>query len=165
VGCKPWSIPSTANLDHMESFLLHSEDTQDFMEADRRHWVSWTFSACAVAIDASTRLPTETLKNIPSIVLHKTSSAVQGPKCHSQGLLPLIKQNPMVRLERRVKGYEAAHLSYLGSGEHISNLETRRFQPKLSFNSGSCGWKRRVPCLQRICLPKLTLWFSRMLAT
>jgi hypothetical protein len=34
---KPWSIPSTADLDHMESFLLHPEDTKDFMEADRHH--------------------------------------------------------------------------------------------------------------------------------
>jgi hypothetical protein len=80
---KPWFIPSTADLDHMESLLLHPEDTKAFVEADRRHWVNWTFSACAVAIDALTRIPIETLKNVPSIVLHETSSAVQGPECHA----------------------------------------------------------------------------------
>jgi hypothetical protein len=102
-GVEPWSIPSTADLDHMESLLVHS-DKHDFARLTRPKWVKWKFSACAVAIDALGRLPTRSLENVSSVVLHEDSIAVYGPECHSQGFVSLVAQNPRLRIKGRVKG-------------------------------------------------------------
>jgi hypothetical protein len=133
-NAEPWSVPSTADLDHMAGLLVHTEAVHDLeqrREADQYHRSDWNFSACAVAIDALSRLQSKTLKKVWSVVLHEGSPAVYGPECHVQGFIPLVEQYPRLRIERRVRGYQAAYLSRWGFSTSTSDLEQRRVQPAI----------------------------------
>jgi hypothetical protein len=118
----------------MESLLVHS-DKHDFARLTRLKWVKWKFSTCAVAIDALGRLPSRSLENASSVVLHEDSIAVYGPECHFQGFVPLVAQNPRLRIKRRVKGYEAAYLSRRGSSAAMIDLKERSIQPTVYFRT------------------------------
>ncbi|KAF4441803.1 hypothetical protein F53441_11930 [Fusarium austroafricanum] len=60
------------------------------------------FSATAAAIRFLGRLPLEQRTQIRRLTLQENSKSVNVPSLHAQGLVPFFKENPMLRVERRV---------------------------------------------------------------
>ena len=75
----------------------------------------WCFSACAVAIDAIQRLQTDCRRSLHAICLHEDAVAVAAPECHLRGLLSICRDNPSLKIDRRVRGFRAAFRSRWGS--------------------------------------------------
>ncbi|KAF4949130.1 hypothetical protein FGADI_9134 [Fusarium gaditjirri] len=69
---------------------------------DYRYREKIRFSATATAIRFFNRLPAERRSQIRRITLHEDSPSVSMPSLHAQGLVPLFKENPLLRVERRV---------------------------------------------------------------
>lgn len=60
------------------------------------------FSAAAVAIRFLKRLPVDARRQFRNVTLHEDLAAVGTPSAHVQGLAPFFKENPQLRVERRV---------------------------------------------------------------
>ncbi|KAI1009978.1 hypothetical protein LB503_011544 [Fusarium chuoi] len=59
------------------------------------------FSATAAAIRFLQRLPIGQRKQMRRIVLHEDLPSVNMPSRHTQGFIPFLKENPLLRVERR----------------------------------------------------------------
>ncbi|KAF5544184.1 hypothetical protein FNAPI_9494 [Fusarium napiforme] len=59
------------------------------------------FSATAAAIRFLQRLPISQRKRMRNIVLHEDLPSVNLASRHTQGLIPFLKENPLLRVERR----------------------------------------------------------------
>ncbi|KAI1045600.1 hypothetical protein LB505_014137 [Fusarium chuoi] len=59
------------------------------------------FSATAAAIRFLQRLPISRRKQMRRIVLHEDLPSVNMPSRHTQGFIPFLKENPLLRVERR----------------------------------------------------------------
>jgi len=108
---EPYHIPSDAELDNMEALLLDADDTTQFEKSCCTEWLEWNFSACAVAIHSIQRLPANIRTGLREIVLHEDCATVVMPERHLEGFLPFIRENPKLRIERRVRGYHSAFVS------------------------------------------------------
>ncbi|RBQ64857.1 hypothetical protein FVER53590_30449 [Fusarium verticillioides] len=59
------------------------------------------FSATAAAIRFLQRLPITQRKQMRRVVLHEDLPSVNLPSRHTQGFIPFLKENPLLRVERR----------------------------------------------------------------
>lgn len=64
--------------------------------------MEWRFSAAAAAIRFLENLSLDTLLGIRKMVLHEDRRSVALPESHAQGLIPFCRQNPDLRIERRL---------------------------------------------------------------
>ncbi|KAH7201099.1 hypothetical protein BKA60DRAFT_581926 [Fusarium oxysporum] len=112
---------------------------------DYRYLDKITFSATATAIRFLDRLPAEQRTQIRKLTLHEDSPSVNMPSLHAQGLVPLFKENPLLRVERRV--------SLFGCIDNFAGPNT--------------DWKTRAktrPFYGPSFLPKLQSWLIDALA-
>ncbi|OHE92938.1 hypothetical protein CORC01_11805 [Colletotrichum orchidophilum] len=96
-----WFIPSK---DDMES-LTHCFEMRRYSfkwAKTRKNRFNYRFSAAAVAIHFQRSMPERLRGQLRSIVLDEDHEAVAKPQCHALGLIPFCKQNPRLRIERRV---------------------------------------------------------------
>ncbi|KAM0554838.1 hypothetical protein ACHAPJ_006571 [Fusarium lateritium] len=67
------------------------------------------FSAVANAIRFLERLPVDQRTHIRSLILYEDFPSVNSPSAHAQGLAPFFKENPFLRVERRVSVLSCIH--------------------------------------------------------
>ncbi|KAH7230454.1 uncharacterized protein BKA55DRAFT_654355 [Fusarium redolens] len=103
---------------------------------DYRYRKKIRFSATASAIRFLQRLPVDQRIQIRRVTLHEDSPSVNMPSLHAQGLVPLFKENPLLRVERRVSVFGCIY-NFAGPSEDcITRAKTRplygpSFLPKL----------------------------------
>ena len=119
-GPEVWTIPSEDQVAELEKILGYGfedreeverwranadeYDSVEIMISEHFFWrrIGWRFSAAAAAIHFLKDLSLETLLGISKIVLHEDRRSVARPESHAQGLIPYCRQNPQLRIERRV---------------------------------------------------------------
>jgi hypothetical protein len=91
-----WIIPSEEELDEIEEVVdpCHPEG---FLEP-----VKWRYSAAAAAIFFLKSLRPGIRLRIRNILLHEDRESVAFPESHVLGLIPFCKENPRLRVDRRV---------------------------------------------------------------
>ncbi|RYP40951.1 hypothetical protein DL768_010560 [Monosporascus sp. mg162] len=128
-GPEPWLIPTECNLDRMfrdigYQNVAEGQSTKDYWESNCG---KYRFSAAATAIHFLRSIPNSRC-HIRKILLCEDYEAVAYPECHAKGLIPFCRENPELRIERRV------------------SLWRNIFQKSHWWDG--CDWERRVdfPC-------------------
>jgi hypothetical protein len=95
---RPWIIPSEERVEEMEAVLSYRWIT------DNDFWkrIDWRFSAVTAAIRFLASASSGTRLAMRQVVLHEDRTSVANPECHAEGLITFCKQNPRLRVERRV---------------------------------------------------------------
>ncbi|RSL47054.1 hypothetical protein CEP54_013593 [Fusarium duplospermum] len=140
---EPWDIPSKSELTAIGSELddkrvwgrmnrWHKEDDEK-----RRYREKFRFSAAAVAIRFLNSLSIHTRLQLRKMVVHEDHVSVAHPQRHAQGLIPFCRENPRLRIERRVdvlnaiiQQTELGHLSSLP----ISSRDEPNFRYRISYS-------------------------------
>ena len=138
-GPEAWAIPSEDRVWEIKKILVpdwaKGQVTEDYVsdlarsyeldEAEEARafrkfflWkrIQWRFSAAAAAIHFLGKLSDDTLLGIRKIVLHEDRRSVALPESHAQGLIPFCRQNPHIRIERRVSMWRVLLLENRGVG-------------------------------------------------
>ncbi|KAM5345934.1 hypothetical protein ACJ41O_011795 [Fusarium nematophilum] len=123
LGFKPWAIPSHSDLSKMGDQFGDANIWRHVQAWHHGHWINpgdrsyhpsnyppteflyrekLRFSAAAAAIRFLGRLPPSKRLQLRNVVLHEDHVAVGTPECHARGLIPFCKENPRLRVERRV---------------------------------------------------------------
>ncbi|RMJ16029.1 hypothetical protein BHE90_014521 [Fusarium euwallaceae] len=105
----PWAIPSQSELATM-GFELSDDCVWDRINRwrkgeyhdKRRYREKFRFSAAAVAIRFLDSLSIHKRLQLRNMVLHEDHFAVAQQERHARGLIPFCKENPRLRIERRV---------------------------------------------------------------
>jgi hypothetical protein len=106
----PWTIPSATDIINIERHLRispeeipgASDDLRWMMPAkESTNRLRWHFSAAAVAIEFISAHPHARV-HMRHVTLHEDLKSVSSPECHAQGLVPFCKENPALRIERRI---------------------------------------------------------------
>ncbi|RSL72429.1 hypothetical protein CEP53_001131 [Fusarium sp. AF-6] len=123
---EPWDIPSKSELTAMGSELddkhvwsrmnrWHKEDDEK-----QRYREKFRFSAVAIAIRFLNSLPIHQRLQLRKMAVHEDHVSVAHPQRHARGLIPFCRENPRLRIERRVdvpnaiiQQTELGHLSSL----------------------------------------------------
>jgi hypothetical protein len=99
---KPWAIPSQSEVNQMVDVLYgFSHHLVDSLLSGRDR-LKYRFSAAAAAIDFLESISGRVRQYIRNIVVHEDRYAVPYQSCHVEGLIPFCKENPRLRIERRV---------------------------------------------------------------
>ncbi|KAF4808233.1 hypothetical protein CGCSCA5_v012615 [Colletotrichum siamense] len=101
VECKieHWAVPSAGDM----QFLTINQGSNSSSTGSRlRDRTEYRFSAAAVAIHVLQCLPVSSRKHLRRVILNEDREAVADPQCHGLGLIPFCKENPLLRVERRV---------------------------------------------------------------
>ncbi|KAF9773370.1 hypothetical protein IL306_008842 [Fusarium sp. DS 682] len=103
------------------------------------------FSATAAAIRFLKRLPTSQGMQIRRLSLHEDLPSVNVPSRHVQGLVPLFKENPLLRVERRANVLGCVTSLCDSSSEVLSDFEEPRSRPhpqivNWDFTTNICSW-------------------------
>ncbi|KAF5660619.1 hypothetical protein FCIRC_12084 [Fusarium circinatum] len=119
IGAFVWELPATwyyaprSFYDQVGKGVPQDRRSPEFEKPDNllEHFTSrcrekLRFSATAAAIRFLQRLPISQRMQIRKIVLHEDLPSVNLPSRHTQGLIPFLKENPLLRVER--------HASVLG---------------------------------------------------
>lgn len=139
----PWKIPTDAELFAMECLLADARDATFMDDTEYCKDIRWNFSAAAVAIHTLRNLPGHLRRHARKIVLLEHDAAVSSPASHIQGFLPFWRENPKLRIERRVRGYYSAFRSRFGSTLPQRSWEKRetaaifQFQTLLEWMDGT----------------------------
>lgn len=83
-------------------------------------------SAAAVAIWFLKRLPDEKRQHLRNVLLHEDHVSVHSPECHAHGLIPFCKENPNLRIKRRVSLFHNAFHDVPGIPDLVSLVEKVR---------------------------------------
>lgn len=141
----PWSIIDAesveAIINSMDSMFVESVDCWWRSEGPGVHKFcreEQRYSAAATAIRFLESLTPDSRASIRSVVLNEDRRSVAFPECHGLGLVPFCKENPRIRIERRVSMWRTAFQTALTRhsttdiiiGPYASNL--------LTANSISC---------------------------
>lgn len=108
-----WAIPSRSQVQHATELLaldamwdmpdMWYSPPDDDGTSGIRCRQKIRFSAAANAIRfLETRIPPEHRLNIRTLILHEDSPSVNVPSAHAQGLAPFFRENPLLRVGRRV---------------------------------------------------------------
>lgn len=111
-----WAVPSDQDLSSLRNLLTNT--TQDDNSPVRiwRHnrershegrRLKFYFSAATAAIQFLAELPTSARKHVRRIIVEEDHRAVALPESHAQGFARFWKENPKLRIERRVNLCEA----------------------------------------------------------
>ncbi|EEU42371.1 uncharacterized protein NECHADRAFT_79869 [Fusarium vanettenii 77-13-4] len=141
---EPWAIPSQSVLattglelsddrvwDRMNGW--HKEDYEE-----QRYREKFRFSAVAVAIRFLNSLPSHTRLQLRKMVVHEDHISIAHPERHAQGLIPFCKENPRLRIERRVDVlntiFQQAELGNLNSLPISSRDEPNNTRYQISYS-------------------------------
>ncbi|KAM5359663.1 hypothetical protein ACJZ2D_014281 [Fusarium nematophilum] len=102
---KPWAIPDDEYLEDTRELWMRGGRGPLVVDpakslADSRQ--KYRLSAAAGAISFLRSLPASMRSHVTQMVLHEDREAVGMPECHGQGLIPFCRENPRLRIERRV---------------------------------------------------------------
>ncbi|KAM5367702.1 hypothetical protein ACJA88_011318 [Fusarium oxysporum] len=102
-----WHYASVSFYDHVGKGVPHDRRSPEFENPDGllEHFTTrcrekLRFSATAAAIRFLKRLPINQRLLIRRLVLYEDLPSVHLPSRHTQGLIPLLKENPLLRVER-----------------------------------------------------------------
>ncbi|KAI8219685.1 hypothetical protein K4K54_009328 [Colletotrichum sp. SAR 10_86] len=99
-----WDIPMDGDLDAMASFWDEGEDIHGLKAAlTGRDRVKYRFSAAAMAILFIKSCNERLQMQLRKIVLDEDRTAVACPERHALGLIQFCRQNPLLKIERRVQ--------------------------------------------------------------
>ncbi|KAJ0335087.1 hypothetical protein COL922a_009759 [Colletotrichum nupharicola] len=102
-------IPMDGDLDAMASFWDEGEDTHGLKAAlTGRDRVKYRFSATAMAILFIKSCNERLQMQLRKIVLDENRTAVACPERHALGLIQFCRQNPLLKIERRVQFWSNA---------------------------------------------------------
>ncbi|WQF85269.1 hypothetical protein CDEST_10283 [Colletotrichum destructivum] len=102
---EPWNIVSTDEMNELSIFAYGFTGLPPMLpraakwEADRSEW---RFSAAATAIHFLKSLPNTVRCHLRKLVLLEDKQAVPFQESHGLGLIPFCRENPLLRIERRV---------------------------------------------------------------
>ncbi|KAJ3956616.1 hypothetical protein N0V92_006851 [Colletotrichum tropicale] len=101
VECKieHWAVPSAED---MQSLTINQGSNSSSTGSHLRDRTKYRFSAAAVAIHVLQSLPVSSRMHLRRLILNEDREAVADPQCHGIGLIPFCKENPLLRVERRV---------------------------------------------------------------
>ncbi|KAL0765338.1 hypothetical protein CaCOL14_012087 [Colletotrichum acutatum] len=107
-----WVIPSNEVLEDMASCLdVDINDSCRLAGAmTTKDRSNYRFSAAAAAICFLPSMPEELRGHLRRIILDEDRQAVAKQQCHALGLIPFCKENPGLRIERRVNLWRNALL-------------------------------------------------------
>lgn len=124
--CQLWDIPSSSLVDEIlrslrECGALNQYDSEmgpwssdywsrpglcpypaDSQDERKNIYGKHRYSAAAAAIQFLKSLPSRLRTHICTIVLHEDQTAVSAPQCHGMGLIPFCRDNPKLKIERRI---------------------------------------------------------------
>ncbi|KAF2691273.1 hypothetical protein K458DRAFT_483314 [Lentithecium fluviatile CBS 122367] len=115
----PWEIPSEEELRDLEGRLIEPKSLaqveawiaqqgrryvkhEDFDMFEESQDTRWFFSAVAVAINFLQSIPSAQRQQIRHITLKEDFKSVYYPASHARGLIPFLKENRNLRIERHV---------------------------------------------------------------
>ncbi|KAH7230472.1 uncharacterized protein BKA55DRAFT_582918 [Fusarium redolens] len=101
------------------------------------------FSATAAAIRFLKRLGINTRTQVRRLALHEDLPSVNVPSLHAKGLVPLFKENLLLRVERRVNvfGCLASQCPQPRlAAIHINKVDVHREIVNWDFDSDICSW-------------------------
>ncbi|KAH9229443.1 hypothetical protein K456DRAFT_1752826 [Colletotrichum gloeosporioides 23] len=101
VECKiqHWAVPSAEDMRYLTLDQASNSRSRGTRLRDR---TKYRFSAAAVAIHVLQSLPVSSRMHLRRVILNEDREAVADPQCHGLGLIPFCKENPLLRVERRV---------------------------------------------------------------
>ncbi|TQN65445.1 hypothetical protein CSHISOI_10061 [Colletotrichum shisoi] len=115
---EPWNIISPDEMDELSIFAYGFTGLPPIFprpvkkEADRSER---RFSAAASAIHFLKSLPSTVRCHLRKLVLLENKQAVPFQECHGLGLVPFCKENPLLRIERRVSLWNNAFQEFRSS--------------------------------------------------
>ncbi|KAK2031600.1 hypothetical protein LX32DRAFT_637013 [Colletotrichum zoysiae] len=108
---EPWAIPSP---DEMAELQFAMGDRRDMRDGSRDEDGSeWRFSAASAAIYFLRCLPDTIRTHVRRLVVNEDRESIAFPESHGLGLVPFCRENPLLRVERRVDLWgNAFHADY-----------------------------------------------------
>ncbi|KAF5660165.1 hypothetical protein FHETE_9139 [Fusarium heterosporum] len=116
IGDFVWELPDMWSYEPPSFYYQGSESSrprryltiEDVRQADPGRHLSQRgrekvrFSATAIAIRFLKRLPANQRTRVRKLILHEDFPSVNVPSVHARGLIPFLRENPLLRVERRV---------------------------------------------------------------
>ncbi|KAJ0314299.1 hypothetical protein Brms1b_006965 [Colletotrichum noveboracense] len=127
-----WDIPSTHEMNELIS-LTEDETTVSFDSAESDP-VKYRFSAAAGAIYFLNSVPCTLRPHLRKIILLEDAKCVSNPESHARGLIPFCQDNPLLRVERRVKLWTNVFLTGI---TYDAYLEWQRAQQTGQHETGA----------------------------
>ncbi|KAH0421845.1 hypothetical protein CcaCcLH18_13195 [Colletotrichum camelliae] len=154
-----WDIPSVDDMEYLKSCQL--ENSTFVSRVTRlRDRTRYRFSAAAAAIHVIRSLPITVRMHLRRVILEEDRESVAEPQCHAMGLIPFCKENPLLRVERRVSLWRNAFQVdgvYYRRGLHYRYDPTHRWTPwSLDSNQISDiirGWVVEAMALEPAGMP------------
>jgi len=109
----PWIIPTTDEVNKLLALgfpLVPEQIKADYIVDTQKyfHCQKYRLSAASVAIYFLGSLSCTTRREVRKIDLHEDRVAIAWPESHAQGLIPFCRDNPQLRIERRVSLWKNA---------------------------------------------------------
>ncbi|KAK1974470.1 hypothetical protein LZ30DRAFT_607915 [Colletotrichum cereale] len=95
---EPWAVPSSYDMSQLNSM----EDSHGNETSLRDDGSEWRLSAAAAAIYFLQSLPDTIRTHVRRLVVEEDQESVPHPESHGRGFIPLCRENPLLRVERRV---------------------------------------------------------------
>ncbi|OIW27072.1 hypothetical protein CONLIGDRAFT_495180 [Coniochaeta ligniaria NRRL 30616] len=120
-----WKIPTASELDALADQVSEVDEDvwkRETYQSRDKGWGKCRFSAAAAAIHFLSSNP-RIRRHIHNIILHEDRESVARPECHAQGLITFCRENPHLRVERRVSLWKNLFLTCYPNwgGSHGSN--------------------------------------------
>ncbi|KXH42631.1 hypothetical protein CSIM01_09593 [Colletotrichum simmondsii] len=144
-----WTIPTDDVLNSLKACVKPDVAWRLLCAETGRDRSSHRFSAAAIAVHFLQSIPEELRRQLRSIVLDEDREAMANPQCHALGLVPFCKQNPQLRIERRV------------------NLWRNGLQPDPTFDTPSARYEATRPSdglKDRLITSNVSQWVVEALA-
>ncbi|KAH7183540.1 uncharacterized protein B0J16DRAFT_401979 [Fusarium flagelliforme] len=151
-----WAIPSPSQVQHATQMLgldamwdvpdIWYGPPDDDGTSGIRCRQKIRFSAAANAIRfLETRIPPKHRLNIRTLILHEDLPSVNVPSAHAQGLAPFFRENPLLRVERRVDMMRCMYGAFDNAEDVASHFLDSNAWPS---TSGLTGADVGTPILQ-----------------
>jgi hypothetical protein len=158
IGAFVWELPATWHYapvsfyDHVGKGIPQDRRSPEFEKPDSllEHFTSrcrekLRFSATAAAIRFLEQLPISQRTQIRRLVLHEDLPSVNLPSRHTQGLVPLLKENPLLRVERRASVFGCVTSQRRDPIRVLINSEEEEILPSptilgRNFEANICYW-------------------------
>ncbi|KDN68579.1 hypothetical protein CSUB01_10601 [Colletotrichum sublineola] len=94
---EPWIVPAPYDLRQLD-FIAHGYSNESL----RGDYWKWRFSAASAAIFFLQCLPDTVRTHVRRLIVEEDQVAVAFPESHGRGFIPFCRENPLLRVERRV---------------------------------------------------------------
>ncbi|EXF75107.1 hypothetical protein CFIO01_06717 [Colletotrichum fioriniae PJ7] len=144
-----WTIPTDDVLNRLKECVKPDVAWRLLCAETGRDRSNHRFSAAAVAVHFLQSIPEELRRQLRSIILDEDREAMVNPQCHALDLVPFCKQNPHLRIERRV------------------NLWRNALQPDPTFDTPSSRYEATRPpggLKDRLITRNVSQWVVEALA-